>query len=157
MSVCFSEVPLHLLSRIAQRRSSNYGIGFRKEFIVTKGGGPIWYAYNGSKHAAAISGAVEVAARDPDHPIWQIAPFVDLPGVYGDTSYFFEWEREWRLCGNLSFVESDAAFLVIPEAEHQAAKEFFEEHGKNNTGPNYRCPFIDASWDRARVSSVIPF
>ncbi len=46
-SVCFSEVPLHHLKRLADVRG-RHGIGFRKEYIVDRGGGPILYAYKDS-------------------------------------------------------------------------------------------------------------
>src|SRR4051812_24409019 len=60
-SVCFSEVPLHHLKRLADVRSP-HGIGFRKEFIVERGGGPILYAYKGTPQAMAIKSMVNAAA-----------------------------------------------------------------------------------------------
>ena len=61
----------------------------------------------------------------PNHPIWRITPFVDAPGKYGNSSYFFEWEREWRKAGHFKFSENDVAFLIIPEKLHDAARGFF--------------------------------
>ena len=40
--VCFSEIPLDMLERLVERRSL-YGIGFRKDVLVGKGGAPLWY------------------------------------------------------------------------------------------------------------------
>lgn len=51
-SACFSEIPLHLLKRLAKVRSS-YGIGFHKDFIVSRQGGPIHYAYKDTAQALA--------------------------------------------------------------------------------------------------------
>src|SRR3954447_24680060 len=38
-TVCFSEIPLHQLSRLTARRGP-YGVGFTKKFMVARGGGP---------------------------------------------------------------------------------------------------------------------
>ena len=42
-AVCFSEVPLHRLGRIADKRSK-YGIVFKKDFVIHRHGNPILYA-----------------------------------------------------------------------------------------------------------------
>jgi hypothetical protein len=39
-AVCFSEVPLHLPGRLADKRSE-YGIGFGKVFVIHRKGNPI--------------------------------------------------------------------------------------------------------------------
>ncbi len=75
------------------------------------------------------------AKNDKDDPVWLIAPFVDQPGQYGPKSYFYEWEREWRHVGKFDFKEADAAFLIIPEDLHSAARGFFDEAEYENTGP----------------------
>ncbi len=43
-AVCFSETPLHLLGRLADHRSE-FGIVFRKDYVLQNGGNPILYAY----------------------------------------------------------------------------------------------------------------
>lgn len=85
LSVCFSEVPLHQLKRLADKRGP-YGIVFRKEFIVERGGGPILYAYQDTPHAMAMRTLIEGAVGKPSDPIWSVAPFVDQPGQYGRSS-----------------------------------------------------------------------
>ncbi|WP_324261630.1 abortive infection system antitoxin AbiGi family protein [Altererythrobacter sp. H2] len=152
--VCFSEVPLHQLKRLADKRGS-YGIGFRKDFIVARAGGPIMYAYQDTPHALALRAMIQESVGDPESPVWKIAPFVDQPGLYGSASYFFEWEREWRIVGDLSFEESDPAFLIIPEGLHDAAKAFFEDAEQEQLGPSYKCPFIDPYWSLEQVNSVL--
>lgn len=112
-SVCFSEIPLHNLARMANKRGS-YGIGFRKEFLVQRDGGPIMYAYKDTAQAKALRGLVAKAKNQPDDPVWKIAPFVDQPGKYGFAEDFYEWEREWRHVGNFAFNGTEAAFLIIP-------------------------------------------
>jgi Putative abortive phage resistance protein AbiGi, antitoxin len=153
-SVCFSEVPLHQLKRLADVRGP-YGVGFRKEFIVGRGGGPILYAYKDSDHAMAINSMVHSAKDEPDHPIWKVAPFVDLPGVYGKSQYLYEWEREWRSLGNFPFTVDDPAFLIIPEHLHSPARTFFDDAEAEHLGPNYKCKFIDPFWGEEKVASVI--
>ncbi len=153
-SVCFSEIPLHKLSRIAMKRGP-YGIVFSKEFLVKKSAGPILYAYKSTKQRASASALMELAAGDPDHPFWQLAPFIDAPGTYGTGQYFFEWEREWRLAKDLDFEPNDAFFLIIPEDQHELARSFFDNAEAENIGPNYTCKFIDPYWDLEKISSAL--
>lgn len=94
--------------------------------------------------------------KDPDHPIWKITPFVDAPGKYGKSTYFFEWEREWRKAGHFRFSEDDVAFLIIPEKLHEAARWFFDNAKVENLGPCYECPFIDPFWSRKKIKPVLP-
>jgi len=152
-AVCFSEIPLHELGRLAARRGS-YGIGFNKEFIRGKGGCPVWYVPKDSATADAIQSLMFDALKPPSResePIWSMTPFIDFPGEHPVGPYRFEWEREWRLRGSLPFHESDVAFLVIPEAQHHAARGFFELNIREGTGPGYLCPYIDPLWDWERV------
>ncbi|MBY3342872.1 abortive infection system antitoxin AbiGi family protein [Rhizobium laguerreae] len=153
LSICFSEIPLHNLARLADKRGC-YGIGFRKEFIVERDGGPIMYAYKDTPRANALRTMASKAKADQDDSIWKIAPFVDQPGQYGPKSYFYEWEREWRHVGNLDFKETDAAFLIIPENLHSQARGFFNDAEAENLGPNYRCAFIDPYWNAAKVKAA---
>lgn len=153
-SVCFSEVPLHHLKRLADVRGP-HGIGFRKEFVVDRGGGPILYAYKDTPHAQAVNAMVQAAAHDANSPVWRVAPFVDLPGTYGSSTYLYEWEREWRHVGDLDFSEMDPAFLIIPESHHEAARDFFDAAKADTTGPSYECPFIDPYWGEAQVAAAL--
>ena len=152
--VCFSEVPLHQLKRLADKRGS-YGIVFRKDFIVARNGGPILYAYQDTPHAMAIRTLIDKAVGKADDPIWRVAPFIDQPGQYGSSSYFFEWEREWRHVGNLQFDEADPVFLIIPEDLHEAARHFFDNAEREQLGPNYKCPFIDPYWGLEKIKGIL--
>lgn len=153
-SVCFSEVPLHQLKRLADLRG-RHGIGFRKEYIVERGGGPILYAYKDTKQAKAINAMVHAAANNSNSPVWDVAPFVDLPGTYGKSKYLYEWEREWRHVGDLDFSETDPAFLIIPEDLHEAARAFFHSAKIENVGPSYQCPFIDPYWGEDQIEDAL--
>lgn len=153
-AVCFSETPLHLLERIAQHRSA-YGIVFRKDFIMSKGGNPIWYAYKDQPVTSAFQALVKAAGPNPHHPIWKVTPFVDRPGAYETASYFYEHEREWRVVGDVFFKTSDVAFLVIPEDSHEAARDFFIAAHEDQVGPNYDCPYIDARWSLEKITAAL--
>ena len=155
-SACLSEVPLHLLARLASRRSS-YGLGFSKQFILEKGGGPIWYVEHGSPSDRAIRAMIAsaLAAEDPkSDPVWALTPFIDSPGDYAGGSYRFEWEREWRHVGDLKFNTAHVEFLIVPEKLHGPATSFFYEAREDNSGPAYFCPIIDPYWDMDQVRAT---
>jgi hypothetical protein len=155
-AVCLSEVPLHLLARLADRRSS-YGLGFTKQIILERGGGPIWYVENESPSYRAIEVMIDaaLAADDPaSESIWSITPFIDAPGDYPGGSYRFEWEREWRHVGDLSFETSNVEFLIVPEELHDVAQGFFYQAWEENLGPAYFCPIIDPYWNLDRVRAT---
>lgn len=153
-AVCFSEIPLHLISRLAERRGS-YGIGFSKQFLLDRGGGPIWYVESDSEAANAVNHLMIRGTRSHDDPIWTVTPFIDSPGDYPNGAYRFEWEREWRHIGDLHFVQTDPSFLIIPEEFHERAHSFFRGVLEDNTGPAYFCPYIDPSWDMYTIRSAL--
>lgn len=153
-TVCFSEVPLHCLDRIAKRRSP-YAIGFTKQVAKSKGALPVWYVEKDSAQHDSIQQLMAAAldsATPADAPLWKLTPFIDIPGDYPTGPYRFEWEREWRSVGDFTFTESDVAFLVIPEELHLSACEFFREARDEHRGSFYGCPYIDSSWDSEQVA-----
>jgi hypothetical protein len=82
-------------------------------------------------------------------------PFIDSPGSYNYSHYYFEWEREWRHVGYFIFNTEEVAFLVVPESLHASAREFFAYSYRENTGPAYFCPFVDITWSRERILSTL--
>lgn len=148
--VCFSEVPLHLLTRLAARRSS-YGIGFKKSLLIKRGASPVFHFYAGTPQEKAIKAMVEKDKALKDSPLWEITPFVELP----NEGYRFEWEREWRCIGDFYFEPKDVSFLIIPEDSHEAALHFFQDVEEENLGPAYFCPYIDPYWDLEKVNLVL--
>ncbi|HAS13132.1 MAG TPA: hypothetical protein DCS55_21870 [Acidimicrobiaceae bacterium] len=112
-SVCFSEIPLDLLGRLT-RRHGHYGIGFTKGFLRQNHGARVWYVDQHSVQASFLNSHLQalVNAGDFTNPLWDLTPFVDLmmPGRYE-----WDWEREWRVRGDLHFTLSDVAFVVTPE------------------------------------------
>ena len=105
------------------------------DFIVSEGGGPIWYARKDSPHWNNLQDLMASASGNSDAPIRQLTPMIDAPGQYGDHKYLFDWQREWRHIGQMSFGVEDVAFLMIPEELHQHAKTFFEDANLENLGP----------------------
>jgi hypothetical protein len=155
-SACFSEIPLDLLERLVNRRSL-YGIGFRQDFLISRAGARVWYLDRDGPRAESFQRLVREAMTggiDVTDSLWTITPFVDYPGAYGSTQYRFEWEREWRVPGGVAFGPEDVAFLFIPEELHAGARSFFEDHFRDNTGPAYLCPYVDPTWDMARIQAA---
>jgi hypothetical protein len=132
--------------------------GFRQNFLIERGGARVWYLDKDGPVAAEFVELVRrhmVGGIDADDTLWRLTPFVDYPGTYGDTQYRFEWEREWRVPGSLSFTPDDVAFLFIPEEYHAAAWAFFEEALEEQTGPAYLCPYLDPRWSMDRLQEVL--
>lgn len=156
-SVCFSEIPPHMLERLAERRGP-YGIGFSKTFVRSRDVSPVWYLDRGGPLERSLRALIRQALRSPSpasDDIWTITPFIDVRGSYGLSTYEFEWEREWRHVGNFSFEVDDVAFLIIPEQLHGMARSFFTNAVRDNLGPGYFCPYIDPYWDRQRVEQAL--
>lgn len=154
-TVCLSEIPPGYWSRLEQRRETKYGIGFTKEFILSRGGAPIWYAWRDTDHYRALHEMMSNAKDDPSDPIWRVTPMIDAPGTYRNRPYIFDWEREWRHVGALRFTPADVAFLLIPEDLHEAAYGFFQTAEADHTGPAYYCPYIDPAWGRDRILAAL--
>ena len=158
-AVCFSEIPLDRLDRLIERRSK-WGVGFRQEVLFAAGGGRVWYVDKGT----ALARSVEALMREDttghgfaptDDPIWKLTPFIDLPGEYGHSQYRFEWEREWRVPGEMRFSPEQVAFLFIPEEWHGAARGFYDMARAENIGPAFDCPFLDPLWPQDRLQAAL--
>lgn len=112
-SVCFSEVPLDKIERLT-RRHGNFGIAFTKDFLRGRHAARVWYLDQGSTQAVALANRLSglQAAKDFADPVWNLTPFIDLvmPG-----SYEWDWEREWRVLGDMNFTLADVAFVVTPQ------------------------------------------
>ncbi len=130
LSVCFSEVPLDNIERLVRRRGS-YGIAFTKEFIRSRQGARVWYLDQGSQQARSLGSYLHkvMDGEDLGHPIWNMTPFIDLvmPGKYE-----WDWEREWRVQGDLHFTLEDLAFVVTPEGVEELAALELYAHPKHD-------------------------
>lgn len=110
VSACLSEVPIEQIDRLAARRG-RYGIGFRRDFVQSKGGARVWYAEE-PQTSHLFKAFEEIRNSDPSrsHAMWKLTPFIDSVSA----AYDFTWEREWRVPGGLKFNRADVAFLIIP-------------------------------------------
>ncbi|SOC51105.1 hypothetical protein [Ornithinimicrobium cerasi] len=154
-SICFSEVPLDRLDRMVARRSK-YGIAFTQRFLIHNGGARVWYVDGGGRVAETIRGMVSsraVPRIDTNDDFWRLTPFVDHPSK--EQGYQFEWEREWRVPGDMQFEPDDVAFLFLPEELHSRARSFFQDAIEENTGPVYLCPYLDPLWSDARIQDAL--
>lgn len=154
-AVCFSEIPPGHWDRLVKRRHTKFGLAFTKEFIQSRGGSPVWYAWKGSPVHQTLEHMMSLADGNPSAPIWKLTPFIDAPGSYGNSDYRFDWEREWRHLGSLSFDPEDVAFLLIPEELHSAAYDFFDGAKTEKLGPTYICPYVDPLWSRERILKTL--
>ena len=147
--VCFSEIPLDRLNRLIERRASRCGVGFTQDWIIQAGGARVWYVDRDSAAHTAFQELFSQRLRpwDANDPFWALTPFIDFPGGYGDTSYRFEWEREWRVPGSVEFSPDNVAFLFAPEAAHHEMLE--------RIGSNYTCPCIDPLWPDDRIQEAL--
>ena len=155
--VCFSEIPLDMLDRVIERRSL-YGVGFRKDVIVAKGGSPLWYLDKDGMQGQLIQAQIREAQRsgvDRDDPLWKLTPFIDNPGNYKGVPYRFEWEREWRVVGDVRFEPDEVAFLFLPEEDHDRARQFFADAKHEHAGPSYLGTYIDPRWDMQRIQEAL--
>ncbi len=118
--VCFSEIPLDFLERLVQRRESSYGLGFHQTTVSGRGGARVWYVEKGTPLQEVLYDFGNSVVQDHswDHPWFRMTPFIDYPGEYGGADYQFEWEREWRLAGDLTIGPADLAFVFAPEDDH---------------------------------------
>jgi hypothetical protein len=149
-SACFSEIPLDLLPRLVKRRNSLCGIVFTQAFLLSRGGARVWYVGNGGSVAKALRALIDERrkARDADDPFWALTPFIDFPGDYGGGPYRFEWEREWRVPGGMSFHPSDVSFLLLPEEKHAVARR--------SSFKALKCPLIDPLWPPELIHGYLP-
>jgi hypothetical protein len=133
---CFTETPLnqlHLLVReIPGRRIklSSYGICFRKDFIVSKGGQPALYIneYDDNNWLRECVDTLYDDSVTPKmlvKPLWRILPFVNSM----HKGYDFSWEREWRIRGDLKFSSRDIVCLILPADREEPLKERMAENG----------------------------
>jgi hypothetical protein len=150
---CLSEVPLGQLARLVKRRS-RCGIGFRKQYVVERGGGPIMYAYAGTGHERAIRNMMDTHLHNPHADIWKVTPMVDSAGAAkaGGQPYHFEWEREWRVIGDLPFETEEVSFVIAPEEHHGGVRCVLD--GPTEYAPVYLCPLIDAHWSREQIHAA---
>lgn len=110
-AVCFTECPwTSLIGHTLQY--SSYGIGFSKEFIFAKGGGPAFYVradlFNDQQWDENLLPFVT--------PFWPEYRPKDLRPEINIKKCDYTQEREWRIVNaNLEFEYQDIQFIVLPD------------------------------------------
>lgn len=151
--VCLSEIPLDHLSRLADKHGT-YGIAFRKTAMRDCGATPVWYLERGSSVQKHFFEMVREAAYrgQPDltHALWQVTPFIDYPGVYGDREFKWEWEREWRVLGDLRFEPEAVPFVFAPQSEHDEVQRRWRRLLSTRSVP----VLLDTQWPFVLIQEV---
>ena len=111
-AVCFTECPWTSLIRHTEEYSP-YGIGFTKEFIFNKGGGPVYY----------VRADVFNSQNWDEHLLPFVTPF--WPQYSQDKSPLgkpvdYSHEREWRVLQDLVFDYEDIQFIILPDYKEMA-------------------------------------
>lgn len=124
---CFTEAPLtqlHLLvGQIPGRniKLAPYGLVFRKEFIISKGGQPAVYINSYDDNSwlrEGIDELWEIASASKGNKFWRVFPFINAMHEKHD----FSWEREWRIRPSLKFKHEDIVCVILPENEENDLK-----------------------------------
>lgn len=127
-AVCLTECPWTSLIRHTERYSS-YGIGLTKEFIFSKGGGPVFYiradAYNNQQWNDQIIPFLT--------PFWPNYISNRLKKEINFPICDYSHEREWRVAGDLTFEYDDISFIVLPDYNAMAKfpKELKDQIGRD--------------------------
>ena len=114
-AVCFTECPWASLITHTQQYSS-YGIGFTKNFIFNKGGGPVYYVradvFNSQQWDDAVLPYVT-----PFWPLYAPKGIKPLGTPRAGQTIFCDYshEREWRVTHDLEFEYEDVQFVVLPD------------------------------------------
>ncbi|HZM66103.1 MAG TPA: abortive infection system antitoxin AbiGi family protein [Nakamurella sp.] len=154
----FSEIPMGHLDRLVARKGV-YGVGFSKQALLAKGAAPVWYLPLGTPVASHFSELVRhamIGGIDPADSIWKCTPFVDYPGVYSTARYEFEWEREWRMPGLLSFDLSEVAIAFASEGEFWELTRRVSWHYLGDPDGGWYPRFmLDPTWDMETLQEKI--
>lgn len=127
--VCLTEsVKASVMRLVANRRYEPCGIGFSKQFIFDKHGGPALYVRGDEWQTATDVLPEPLRARVVRFwPGAEAEPGEFLPSHLQTTS---EWlhEREWRVATELRFYWTDVKFLIFPHHDwHDAYAAWVEE------------------------------
>jgi Putative abortive phage resistance protein AbiGi, antitoxin len=153
-SSCLSEIPMDYLPRLADRHGS-YGVVFERKFIENLGGSRVWYLEKGSPASDALFEIVKARhfpVIQEEDPLLDLTPYID----FLNENRSFEWEREWRVVGDLEFVPKDVQYLFMPGEKHSDARRFLDKRYKDGEGPDLsHAPMIDPYWSDEEVQAVL--
>lgn len=136
--VCFTEsTKAAIQALLAEGRYTPCGIGFSKDFVFQHGAGPVLYVRGDEMEGTE---ALPPRLRSRVVRFWPGAEADDgetLPPALAGPS---EWlhEREWRMCGDLTFDLDDIKFLVTP---HEGWNHFYASWIAGWAGDGYAAAF----------------
>jgi hypothetical protein len=113
-AVCFTECPWSSLLKHTDNYSP-YGIGFRKNFIFTKDGGPVYYVRGDQYDKQQWHDDLKVFTT----PLWPAQ--YRSPEVLGNKFCDYSHEREWRVPSDLSFEYNQIQFIILNTYEDMAS------------------------------------
>lgn len=116
-AVCLTECPWGSLLAHAKTYSP-YGVGFTKEFIFSKSGGPAFYVRSDLYDKQQWSDDLHKFVT-PFWPEYRPAELKDY-GVMKGRSVDYSHEREWRVPVDLEFEYEDIAFVVLNDYRDMA-------------------------------------
>lgn len=137
--VCLTESTKPAVTKlISERRYEPCGIGFSKQLVFDRGGGPALYVRG--DEWPTVADAVPQPVRSRLVRFWpgaQADPGEVLPEYLLGTS---EWlhEREWRVPTELRFDWDDVKFLLVPDRRWQ---NYYAEWIENWAGDIYAAVF----------------
>ncbi|MBC8484459.1 MAG: hypothetical protein H8D45_00245 [Bacteroidetes bacterium] len=163
--VCFCDIPFKEL-KFHIKKYSRFGIAFYKDFIVRKGGTPVYYlplraqasysnnikkgelfdkeleslncflSETANKKQELKDGIKHIQENFLAYHIFSYVKFFDHELPDGDSENYY-FEREWRLLGNLDFNIGDIATILIPKNYKKRLEiDFPEYNGKVEILPN---------------------
>lgn len=109
-SVSFTHCDYRELQRHFDARNSEYGICFFHDFLQNNGIRPVVYLHR--NHPDLIK---QIVFNSPH--------LVEV----STKKYDMSWENEWRIKNNLSFVQSDIAFVIVPQERHSFYVDWFQD------------------------------
>jgi hypothetical protein len=120
--VCFTESTKAAMRQLIQEgRYEPVGLGFSKQIVFDRGGGPALYV-RGDEWPAATA-ALPQPLRSRLVRLWPGAdPEPGDGSLPRHLSRSSEWlhEREWRVPGDVHFSWKDVRFLIVPHARWQS-------------------------------------
>jgi hypothetical protein len=147
---CFTESPLTQIKHFVgvyrrDYRFEGYGFIFKKETLLMKGVSPAQYINQyGTYSLRAWADRLYEMAKKTNFAglLWQGIPFMNSVHSGND----FDWEREWKVRGNVAFRYRELAGVILPE---RTASKMWHRALDNGV------PVISAEWNRDRIEETL--
>lgn len=114
---CFTEAGMEQITWLFnESKYDHYGLGFTKDLLIGKGGGPV-LPVRGDEWHHVQGWPDELRGRAIRYWPGATSTSADsyLPTRISSRSDF-NWEREWRLVGRLTFTPTDVGIVIVPNS-----------------------------------------